>query len=54
MGGGGFAQELEVLAILIGGGGEGATCFHPLKGGGRKMFHPALRGGGEAKEVSDP
>ena len=39
----------EVLAILKG----GAKGFHSLKGRGRKMFHPVLRGGG-AQKVSDP
>ena len=36
----------EVLAILKG----GAKGFHSLKGRGRKMFHPVLRGGGGHKK----
>ena len=40
-----FRWQLEVLAILKGGG---AKCFHPLKGGTRKVL-PCLEVGGGAK-----
>ena len=38
-----FIQKLEVLAILK---GEGAKCFHPLKGGRTPKFYPVWRGAG--------
>ena len=37
-----LTQELEVLAIVMGGGG--AKSFHPLKGGGTKSL-PCLERG---------
>ena len=40
-----LTQQLEVLAILIEGGG-GAETFHSLKGGGGgEKFYPVLIGG---------
>ena len=38
-------QKLEVLAILMGGGGV-AKSFHPLKGGTRTVFPCLEREGG--------
>ena len=43
-----LTQELEVLAIVVGGGS--AKGFHPLIGGS-KRFIPVLRGG--VQKVSD-
>ena len=44
-----LSLKLEVLAIVIGGGGV-AKSFHPLKGGGHKKLYPVLkRGGGDKK-----
>ena len=43
-----LTQELEVLAIVMGGGRK---KFPPSKGGGRKKFYPVLRG---VQKVSDP
>ena len=45
-----LSRELEVLAILMGGGGGGEKSFHSLKGGCEK-FYPVSR---RAQKVSDP
>ena len=49
-----FMWYLEVLAILMWGGGD-PKSFHSLNGGGgRERFYPALRGGGGEYKVKDP